>query len=347
MFLTSKALMGQFAHDGLVLGLGTKQTVVDRKNADQTLATLHWFLTPRTDEETEEAIQSGAIATADVEKLIDLKALIHRSEEPNHFMGVYQKTALYYDQLFGNGQEVLRAFTDYTFYLVGAGGIGNFTGYALAMHPIKKLFITDFDTVEESNLNRQFLFTKNDIGKHKAPLLSERLQQRNPAANIEYSLDGGNAPSLDQALSATAGKKFAVVSADSEGLLAEITPVLVKHQTPFLNVGYLNDISAIGPLWTPGHACPLCGNTLSLLPSSTSMKSAKYLYDINENYSAPSAFPNNAVASSMAMLDIAAFVSGNYDLVQSFDKRLGIANGPWERMELPVRRDSECKYCGC
>ncbi|MEE0971774.1 MAG: ThiF family adenylyltransferase [Bifidobacterium ruminantium] len=347
MLLTSQTLMGQFAQDGLVLGLGTKQTVIAEKDADRILATLHWFLAPRSDKEVDDAAQSGQIVMADVEKLIELKALIRRPEGADRFAGVYRKTALYYDQIFGNGQEVLQAFTDYTFYLVGAGGIGNFTGYALAMYPTKGLYITDFDIVEESNLNRQFLFTEDDLGKHKASLLKERLQLRNPEVHIEYSLEGGNTESLDKALSSTDGKKFAIVSADSEGLLAEITTVLVKHQTPFLNVGYLNDISVIGPLWAPGHACPLCGNTLSLVPSSASSKVERYLKDINANYSAPSAFPNNAVASSMAMLDVAAFVSANYDLVQSFDKRLGMANGSWKRMELPIRRDPECKYCGC
>lgn len=46
MLLTSQTLMGQFAQDGLVLGLGTKQTVIAEKDADRILATLHWFLAP-------------------------------------------------------------------------------------------------------------------------------------------------------------------------------------------------------------------------------------------------------------------------------------------------------------
>ncbi len=348
MLLTSRTLMGQFAHDGLVLGLGTRQTVIDKKDSSRILATLHWFLTPRSDEEVNEAVQTGNIIKADVERLVELRALIRQhEEETDRFAEIYLKTALYYDQIFGNGQEVLQAFRDYTFYIVGAGGIGNFMSYALAMHPVKGLYITDFDIVEESNLNRQILFTQKDVGKRKASLLSERLSLRNPEIHIEYSLVGGNVESLDAALSSTRGKKFAIVSADSEGLLAEITPVFVKHQTPFLNVGYLNDISTIGPLWAPGHACPLCGNTLSLLASEVPTESEKHLDEINDNYSAPSAFPNNAVASSMAMLDVASFVSSNYGLVQSFDKRLGLTNVTWERMELPIKQDVKCEYCGC
>lgn len=348
MIVASRTIMGQFADDGLVLGLGTKQTVVDFSESDRIISAIHWFLTPRSEQEVSDAIHDGQLLAEDIDRLIELKALYRRADETcNRYYGIYQKNALYYDQIFGNGQAVLDSFSEYSFYLIGAGGIGNFMGYALATHPIAKLFITDFDTVEESNLNRQFLFTVDDLGRPKAELLSERLIKRNPNIEITHSNAGGSAKHLDEALSLETGKKFAIISADSEGLLAEITPVLVKHNTPFLNVGYLNDISVIGPLWAPGHACPLCGNTLSLVASETSSESSRMLSEINKIYSAPSAFANNAVASSMAMLDVAAFVSSHLDLVQSFDKRLGLANATWEKLELPVVYENGCKYCGC
>lgn len=348
MITASRTLLGQFADDGLVLGLGTKQTVIDFEDSDRLIATIHWFLTPRSEQEVAAAIDSGQLLSEDLEKLIELQALRKMSDQTqNPYDGIYQKTALYYDVVFGNGQAVLDAFSDYTFYVVGAGGIGNFMGYALAMHPVAGLFITDFDTVEESNLNRQFLFTLDDIGEYKAKLLAERLGKRNPNIEVTYSIAGGDAASLDSALSAGTGKKFAIISADSDGLLAEITPVLVKNNTPFLNVGYLNDISTIGPLWAPGHACPLCGNTLTLVSPQKLTESSRMLSEINTNYSAPSALANNAVASSMAMLDVAAFVSSHLSSVQSFDKRLGVANATWERLELPLVHDDGCRYCGC
>lgn len=199
--------MGQFAQDGLVLGLGSKQTVISKNDSSRMLSTLYWFLTPRSDDEISKAIQSGNVSKTDVEELVDLRALVRQSED-DFFTGIYQKTALYYDHIFGNGKEVFQSFSDYTFYLVGAGGIGNFMGYALAMHPIRKLCIIDFDVVEKSNLNRQFLFTWNDVGEHKASLLAERLKQRNPELCVEYSFAHASASTLDEALSSTDGRKL-------------------------------------------------------------------------------------------------------------------------------------------
>ncbi len=46
------------------------------------------------------------------------------------------------------------------------------------------------------------------------------------------------------------------------------------------------------------------------------------------------------------MVDIAAFISSQLGLVQSFDKRLGLANATWERLELALNHDAGCEYCG-
>ncbi|GAA8133413.1 hypothetical protein HpBT112_15870 [Helicobacter pylori] len=53
------------------------------------------------------------------------------------------------------------------FIIIGCGGIGNFVSYALASFYPKKLILLDKDTVDSSNLNRQFLFDKNYISHFK------------------------------------------------------------------------------------------------------------------------------------------------------------------------------------
>jgi len=51
---------------------------------------------------------------------------------------------------------------------VGAGAIGcehlkNFAMMGLACSDAGQLFVTDMDTIEKSNLNRQFLFRPGDV----------------------------------------------------------------------------------------------------------------------------------------------------------------------------------------
>jgi len=67
--------------------------------------------------------------------------------------------------------------------IAGAGGLGSNCALALVRSGLGNLVIADFDTVEESNLNRQFYF-RDQIGKLKVDALKENLLRINPDLNI-------------------------------------------------------------------------------------------------------------------------------------------------------------------
>ncbi len=68
--------------------------------------------------------------------------------------------------------------------VLGAGGLGCNIAVHLAGAGIGKLLLCDVDTVSRSNLNRQFLYTENDIGKKKAIRAKERLSLYAPGCDI-------------------------------------------------------------------------------------------------------------------------------------------------------------------
>lgn len=73
--------------------------------------------------------------------------------------------------------------------VVGAGGLGSPLLLYLVASGVGRIGIVDYDTVTESNLNRQILYSTEDIGKPKALLAKGRLQKLNPGVTIEaYSL---------------------------------------------------------------------------------------------------------------------------------------------------------------
>ena len=69
---------------------------------------------------------------------------------------------------------------------VGAGGLGTVALYLLAGCGIGTLGIADGDSVDLSNLDRQFLFDRDMIGKNKAESAVYRLKQLHPT--VKYNV---------------------------------------------------------------------------------------------------------------------------------------------------------------
>ena len=64
--------------------------------------------------------------------------------------------------------------------IIGAGGLGSPISIYLAALGIGKIGIVDNDTVENSNLNRQIIFSNHDIKKKKAIAAINKLKKQNP-----------------------------------------------------------------------------------------------------------------------------------------------------------------------
>uniref|UniRef100_A0A672L685 SUMO-activating enzyme subunit 2 n=1 Tax=Sinocyclocheilus grahami TaxID=75366 RepID=A0A672L685_SINGR len=68
--------------------------------------------------------------------------------------------------------------------VVGAGGIGCELLKNLVLTGFKNIEVIDLDTIDVSNLNRQFLFQKKHVGKSKAQVAKESVLRFCPSANI-------------------------------------------------------------------------------------------------------------------------------------------------------------------
>ncbi len=87
----------------------------------------------------------------------------------------YQKQIIL-EEIGESGQQQL---TNASVLIIGAGGLGVIvTSYLVAMG-VGNIGICDFDSIEESNLHRQFCYTPYDVGKSKATVLAEKLRLQN------------------------------------------------------------------------------------------------------------------------------------------------------------------------
>ena len=79
--------------------------------------------------------------------------------------------------------------------VIGAGGLGSPALLYLAAAGVGTLGIVEFDTVDESNLQRQVIHGQSDIGKSKAQSAKESIAEINPLVKVvvhDVRLDNDN-----------------------------------------------------------------------------------------------------------------------------------------------------------
>lgn len=86
------------------------------------------------------------------------------------------------------GTEYQEKIANLKQFLVGAGAIGcemlkNWAMMGLGSGANGKIFVTDMDSIEKSNLNRQFLFRAADVGNMKSDCAARAVQRMNPDLN--------------------------------------------------------------------------------------------------------------------------------------------------------------------
>lgn len=97
-----------------------------------------------------------------------------------------QPTGTRYDgQIAVFGKTFQEKIFNHRQFLVGSGAIGcemlkNWSMIGLATGSKGIIHVTDLDTIEKSNLNRQFLFRSKDLGKFKADVAGEAVTEMNP-----------------------------------------------------------------------------------------------------------------------------------------------------------------------
>lgn len=87
------------------------------------------------------------------------------------------------DSIYGDGCE--EAIRKARLLVVGAGGVGCELVKNLASVGFGHVTLVDLDTIDFSNLNRQFLFRRKHVGKPKATQAAEAIQEMLPGTTVE------------------------------------------------------------------------------------------------------------------------------------------------------------------
>ncbi len=82
------------------------------------------------------------------------------------------------------GNDNFKKIKEKTVLVVGLGGVGGYAVESLVRSGINNIILIDFDKIDESNLNRQIITNRNNIGEYKTNVMKERILSINPECKV-------------------------------------------------------------------------------------------------------------------------------------------------------------------
>ena len=138
--------------------------------------------------------------------------------------------------------------------IVGAGGLGCPAAQYLGAAGIGNITLVDADEVSRTNLQRQVLFTEQDIGQNKADVARRKLLDNNPYINVnvvEEHLNVSNAESL------ICSADLVVDCTDNFATRYLINDWCIHARKPWVYASVVQ-LSGQASLFTPDTACFRC-----------------------------------------------------------------------------------------
>lgn len=136
--------------------------------------------------------------------------------------------------------------------VLGVGGLGGWSALSLACCGVGEMLLVDGDRVEESNLNRQVLYSETDIGRPKVEVAAERLG----AFNSRMRLDtiAARVAGEEAVAEAIAGYDLVIDAADWPAHEIEqwVNAACFAAEIPYITMSHFPPVARVGPLYVPG-----------------------------------------------------------------------------------------------
>lgn len=82
------------------------------------------------------------------------------------------------------GKENINKIKNTIIAIIGLGGVGSYALESLIRSGISKVIIIDNDTIDITNLNRQLMALRSNIGKYKTDVWEQRIKDINPDCKV-------------------------------------------------------------------------------------------------------------------------------------------------------------------
>jgi bacteriocin biosynthesis cyclodehydratase domain-containing protein len=143
--------------------------------------------------------------------------------------------------------------------VLGVGGLGSWSAWALACCGVGEMWLVDGDEVEISNLNRQILYSEADLGLPKVERAAERL--RAFYSDCRITATPRRLESQAEIAEFIAGSDFVIDAADwpAHDIERWCNAACFEAGIPYITMSHFPPVARVGPLYVPGETgCFTC-----------------------------------------------------------------------------------------
>jgi molybdopterin-synthase adenylyltransferase len=143
--------------------------------------------------------------------------------------------------------------------VLGVGGLGGWSAWALACTGVGEMWLIDGDRVEISNLNRQILYTEADLGLLKVECAGARLHAFN--SGMKITTEARRLESQAEIAKFIAGSDVVIDAADwpAHDIERWCNAACFEAGIPYITMSHFPPVARVGPLYVPGETgCYVC-----------------------------------------------------------------------------------------
>lgn len=154
------------------------------------------------------------------------------------------------------GPEHFAKISESNILVVGAGGIGCEILKNLALAGFLTVQVIDLDTIDVSNLNRQFLFRPEHVGQPKALVAAEAVKRFNP--DLKITAHHGNIKDPKFGISYFATFNVVLNALDNVDARRHVNRLCLAANVPLIDAGTTGYLGQVMPIFKGKTACYEC-----------------------------------------------------------------------------------------
>ena len=207
-------------------------------------------------------------------------------------------------------------------FVAGAGGLGSPVLYYLAAAGIGIISLCDTDIVDLSNMNRQILYSSEDIGSFKSETAAKKISMLNNNINVKYINSNAGWATLDEIKSCN----IIIDCLDNFEARQVLNEISVQNNIPLVHGAvneYYGQLTFLHPDETPCLACFI---------SQDSKDKVKGILGAMAG-----------IVGSIQAMEAIKYITGTGDLLKN--KLLYIDARSMNITSINIHKNPECKIC--